>query len=285
MTPATLPLQADATDDSGWRANLELGFVPAGPRTVLERSRHYGPLRVQRPFYPEGSLAHVYILHPPGGVVGGDKLKISLDVTTGAQALCTTPGSGKFYSSAGHYAGFEQHLQVAAGSSLEWLPQENILFDGARLQADTRIELEDDAVFIGWDITCLGRPASDERFANGALNSRLTLHHNQELLLVENQRVFNQQDLQAAAGLRGEPVQGLLLAFPCDQTHLESVRASLAEQASPSPAAATLIDRLLVVRALGADSETLKQGMIKIWQTLRPKLLERPAELPRIWAT
>ncbi len=285
MIPALLPRQAETTDDGGWQARLALVFAQHGSDTVLEHSRHYGPLRIQRPFYPEGNLAHVYILHPPGGVVGGDKLTISLDVTDEAQVLITTPGSGKFYSSAGKPAQLEQHLHVCAGSSLEWLPQENILFAGARLQVDTRIDLEDDAIFIGWDMTCLGRPASHERFERGTLMSRLTLCHNHELQLVENQRVFNKQALNAAAGLRGEPVQGILLAFPCDPSHLQCVRDSLAEQAPSALTGATLIDRLLVVRTLGGDSETLKQNMTTLWQKLRPQLLKRPAVLPRIWAT
>jgi len=285
MNPAPLLLQPDSTDNSGWRASLELEFAQVGPHTVLKHSRHYGPLRVQRPFYPEGKLAHVYLLHPPGGVVGGDQLKISVDVTSAAQVLCTTPGCGKFYLSAGAPARLEQQLHVAAASSLEWLPQDNILFDGARLQASTRIDLEDDAVFIGWDITCLGRPASGECFEHGVLDSRLTLYHNQTLQLVENQRVFSERELNAAAGLRGEPVQAILLAFPCDPAHLESVRNTLAELAPTLLIAATLIDRLLVVRALGSDSGTLRQGMIEIWRTLRPQLLDRPAVPPRIWAT
>ena len=285
MISATLLQQPDVTHDSSWRASLELGFVQAGTRTVLEHSRHIGPLRVQRPFYPEGNLAHVYILHPPGGVVGGDHLNISLKANDGAQVLCTTPGCGKFYLSAGNEAQLEQHLHVTAGASLEWLPQENILFAGARLRASTRIELENDAVFIGWDITCLGRPASHERFEQGTMTSRLTFCHNQALQLVENQRIIGQPQLDAAAGLRGKPVQGILLAFPCATTQLECVRDTLAEQPSSALIGATLIDRLLVVRALADESETLKQNMMTIWQTLRPQLLERPAVVPRIWAT
>jgi urease accessory protein len=285
MTPAPLPLSPDETHDSGWRASLELGFTQAGERTVLEHSRHVGPLRVQRPFYPEDNLAHVYILHPPGGVVGGDRLNISVAVANDAQALCTTPGSGKFYLSAGHEARLEQHLHVTRGSSLEWLPQENILFAGARLHASTCIEVEDDAVFIGWDITCLGRPASEERFEHGTLMSRLMFYHNRELLLVENQRVLGESRLNAAAGLRGQPVQGVLLAFPCTAAHLEVVRDTLAQQPASPLIAATRIGQLLVVRALGDDSGTLKQTLVTIWHSLRPKLLGRPAVAPRIWAT
>lgn len=275
--------------EQGWQAQLDLRFArtrnPDSARTILQRSYHRGPLRVQRPFYPEDTLAHIYILHPPGGVVGGDQLKIDLEVSSGAQVLATTPGSGKFYLSAGHFARLEQALYVKAGASLEWLPQENILFAGARLHTSTTIEVEGDGTFIGWDVTCLGRPTRDERFDHGAFYSRLTFYHNQTLLLVENQRVFDEQTVEAAAGLRGHALQATLLAFPCNDDHLERVRVQLNAQGTSALIAATLVDGLLVVRALGNNSEVLKQKLISVWQVLRPLLLDRPALQPRIWAT
>ncbi len=274
---------------SGWQAQLHLRFARAhqraGARTLMQRNEHKGPLRVQRPFYPEEGLAHVYILHPPGGVVGGDRLHIDIDVLSGAQALATMPGAAKFYLSTGPWARLEQTLTIKAGASLEWLPQENILFDGARLQACTTVEVEDDGRFIGWELTSFGRACRGERYADGQLFSRLLFKHNQQPLLVENQRVFDQQSLQAAAGLRDRSQQGTLLAFPCSDHALDCVRAQL-EAVDASPwSAATLVDRLLVVRSLDNNGEALQQRLRMIWQVLRPLLLERPAVQPRIWAT
>ncbi len=275
----------DEPVNEGWRAQLQLRFEQQRSRTVMADCRHYGPLRVQRPFYPEQELAHVYILHPPGGVVGGDQLKIELQVDRAARVLCTTPGSGKFYLSAGDWARLEQRLHVKSGASLEWLPQENILFDGARLYARTSIVLEDSARFIGWDINCLGRPTRQERFEHGEVDSRLAFYHNQKLILVENMRVLDSQSLDAAAGLRRQPLQGALLAYPCDEKQLECVRAHLAEDVSLLLSGVTLIDGLLVLRLLGNNGEMMKQKLVSVWRLLRPLLLERPAVLPRIWAT
>ena len=126
---------------TGWEAELELGFTPGPGRTALTHRRRRGPLAVQRPFYPEGGVCHVYLLHPPGGVVGGDSLHIQADVSKGAHALVTTPGAAKFYLSAGDTAQQVQHLHVTADASLEWLPQENIFFPGAITRLETRIEL------------------------------------------------------------------------------------------------------------------------------------------------
>ncbi|MFW2373305.1 MAG: urease accessory protein UreD [Gammaproteobacteria bacterium] len=277
-------------EHDSWQAQLQLTFKQHKSRTVMGRSHHYGPLRVQRPFYPEGNLAHIYILHPPGGVVGGDQLNIELDIKARAQLLCTTPGSGKFYLSAGHWAQLEQQFHVEAGASLEWLPQENILFDGARLRVRSRIELEDDAVFIGWDINCLGRPSSHERFEQGLYDARLELYHNQQLLLVENQRVFEPQMLDSRAGLRGQAIQATLLAYPCDDHHVEAVRQQLTthklfNHEKSAWMAVTLIDGLLVMRALADNTERLKQQLTQVWQTLRPMMLKRDAMPPRIWNT
>ncbi len=290
MNPAASLQEKNPTAAAGWQAQLALDFASSNSpspisRTRIKYSRHIGPLRVQRPFYPEGNLAHVYILHPPGGVVGGDRLQITLEIADKAQVLCTTPGSGKFYLSAGEWASLQQTFRIKAGASLEWLPQENILFAGTRLRVRTRIELEDDAVFIGWDVSCLGRPASQERFEHGAFDSRLSFYHNQTLLLVENQRVLDKKTLSAAAGLRDHPIQATLLAFPCTEDHLEGIREYLTKSGASTLLGATLMDGLLVVRALGNDSETLKRKLTEIWCILRPKLLGRTALPPRIWAT
>lgn len=270
----------------GWQAHLDLEFArTAGARTALARSHHLGPLRVQRAFYPEGDLAHIYILHPPGGVVGGDELAININVADNAQVLATTPGSGKYYRSAGPWAQLEQTLKIANGASLEWLPQENILFAGARLRVRSRIELEGDAVFIGWDISCLGRPSSQERFDFGQFDSRLEFFHDQQLVLVENQRILDALDLDAAAGLRGQALQATLLAFPCDESHLERSRNLLISTNDDLIKGVTLVDGLLVMRALANNGEILKQTLVSLWMQLRPLLLGRPAVTPRIWAT
>ena len=104
-----------------------------GAKTVMTGLHHYGPLRVQRPFYPEGGTAHIYLLHPPGGVVGGDGLDIGITARRQAHGLFTTPGATKFYLSAGDTAGVQQALTVEAGGTLEWFPQENIFFPGAQI--------------------------------------------------------------------------------------------------------------------------------------------------------
>jgi urease accessory protein len=156
-----------------WRAQLDLEFSKSNNRTILRHRKHFGPLQVQKPFYPEiNGTCHVYILHPPGGVVGGDRLNISIDVDSNAHALITTPAAGKFYRSAGPIAVQKQIIKVASKAILEWFPSENILFSGSKAQIQTKVELAHDSHFVGWEILCLGRPASEEIFSQGELDQR-----------------------------------------------------------------------------------------------------------------
>ncbi|MDZ7811306.1 MAG: urease accessory protein UreD [Arhodomonas sp.] len=193
-------MSAAVAESPGWRASLELGFGPLGGRTVPTHRRHSGPLRVQKAFHPEPGVCHSYILHPPGGVVGGDRLNTTVDVKPGAHALITTPGAAKFYRSAGPVACQRQSLRVAAGATLEWLPLEQIVFDGAQVEANLLVELEAGARFIGWELTCLGRPAAAAPFRSGRFDAWMQLHRDEVPLLHERSDYAAGSDLLRARG-------------------------------------------------------------------------------------
>ena len=114
----------------GWSAKLSLSFERALAKTNLRVSERVGPLSVQRPFYPEEDVCHAYVLHPPGGVVGGDQLELNVHVRQNGSALITTPAANKIYRSNGPESQIKQQLSVESGGTLEWLPQETILFGG-----------------------------------------------------------------------------------------------------------------------------------------------------------
>jgi len=270
---------------TGWKAELELTLSLRRGTTVMRRNRSLGPLRVQRPFYPEANLPHIYLLHPPGGVVASDQLNIDVVLEAGAQTLITTPGSTKFYRSAGHTAKVRQHFFVDKDACLEWFPQENIFFPGACADCRTRVDLEQGAKFVGWEINCLGRPSNRELFDTGALSARFEIFRQQRPLLRDNLRVVNAFDLNSPTGLRGFPMMGSFFASGCNQQLKESVQQQLHQQFDELCCGVTLLDDLLIVRILGHQTEKIQQIMIPIWQMLRPELLQRPAVLPRIWAT
>jgi urease accessory protein len=269
---------------AGWRAELDLRCELRDDRTRLVGKRQLGPLTLQRPFYPEGDVCHLCLLHPPGGVVGGDSLRIQVDIAPGAHALATTPGASKFYRSAGADALLEQRLRVEAGGVLEWFPQESILFPGARVRSRTEIALLGDARFIGWEMLSLGRPVIAERFDAGSLSVALRISRDGRPLLADLLRVTEPRHLDGPAGLRGQPVSGTFVAVGCNAAMLEATRGLLA---APQGLlfGATLLDDLLVARCLAGTTEPMQQVFFTLWQALRPMVLGRDACAPRIWAT
>jgi urease accessory protein len=268
---------------SGWVAQLDLAFSHRSDKTILSHRSQRGPLTVQRAFYPEGDVCHLYILHPPGGVVGGDTLTINTTVNEKASTLLTTPGATKFYRSQGHTAHQKQHLNIAEHASLEWLPQENIYFPGAQARMSTQIDLATHARFIGWETHCLGLPAINETFTSGELNLDFCLNRDGSAILIEKIQL-NGARLNTPTGLRGHPVMAMLVATPADNELLEQVRAILAAQ-DKHLIAVTLIEDCLVVRYLGDSTAKSRKLFTQIWMALRPTILERKACPPRIWAT
>ncbi len=274
----------------GWRAELHLRCEqrpgPAGPRTVLAQKHQLGPLTLQRAFYPEGAPCHLYPLHPPGGVVGGDQLDIRLQVGPGAHVLATTPGAAKFYRSLGDAADQRQLLTVDAGGVLEWLPQPAILFPGTRVRAQTDIQLTGDARFLGWEVLALGRPVIGERFTQGTLDAALRLTRDGRPVLTDRLRVAGLADLERPGGLRGRPVTGTLLATGATAPDLDAALAAAADAAAAGTLiGVTLLGDVLVARALADATEPLQRVFSALWLALRPRLLGREAVPPRIWAT
>jgi urease accessory protein len=276
----------DATEtpeQTPWHAELQLQFVARAGRTVLASRKHVGPLVVQRPFYPEGDVCHVYIVHPPGGVVGGDHLHLDAKIEEGAHALITTPAATKFYRSPHQRrAVVHQQLSVQQGI-LEWLPQEAIYFDQSVVKTRTRIDLHEQSQFIGWELSCYGRLACDENFDQGHIHQSFELWRDGQPLLLDRLQITGNSLMQQAAwGLSGRSALGNLLAYPATPDDVVAVRECGVDASQLS---CTLVDGVLVCRCLSVDGMQLKQQLLKVWQCLRPRVIRRDAVLPRIWAT
>ena len=269
-----------------WSAQLALEFERRGARTVLSARRHDGPLIVQKPLYPEGEeVCHAIIVHPPGGIAGGDEIRLNARLDINAHALLTTPGAGKWYRSDG--AGARQCIQfdVNGGACLEWLPQENILFNGARAELRTAVRMSGDAIFIGWEICCFGRTGSGETFAGGSFHGRTIIERDNRPLWLENGRLEGGgAALQSLAVLARQPVVGTLLAVS-DKLVTIDLGACRALQPVTGDGAVTLLPGLLIGRYLGASSEAAKNYFIKLWQILRPVVAGRQAIDLRVWRT
>jgi len=278
-------MTAACVKTDAWQARLELQYEQQAGKTVLARRAHNGPLLVQRPFYPENHVCHSYIIHPPGGVVGGDELQIDIQVKADAHALLTTPASGKFYNSHAHTAQMTQNLNVESAAILEWLPQDNIFFEGSRSRLKTQVNLQDDARFIGWEISCLGRPLSGKLFTQGQCDQQIHLLRNGLPVLVEH-GIFNAEHpiLTSNWGLGGFSVSGTLLATTDDKTLVENLR-SCFDHSSEFKLTVTVINDILVCRFLGSQGETARKVFEQAWQLIRPVVTGNTACSPRIWKT
>jgi len=279
----------EASTPRGWQARLDLDYAYRGNRTRLVNKRQSGPLTLQRSFYPEGDTCHSYILHPPGGVVGGDSLSININVEPGAHSLLTTPGATKFYRSRAGCVGRQtQSIKVACDAVIEWLPQHNIFFPGADVVLHTHIDVARGGRYVGWEIQCFGLPSSGEPFSQGAVRSKTEVFVDGQLRLVEQLNSSATATLDAATGLRGMPVHGTMIAAPCHDAQrdaLEQILQARIVNTDPQMVGLTLVDEVLIVRATGERTESIQVLFTHLWTELRKYWLEKSSCLPRIWAT
>jgi urease accessory protein len=266
---------------AAWQASLRLRFADDGGATRLVERAHSGPLRVQKPLYPEGAaICHAIVIHPPGGVVGGDCLSIDAAAGAGAHAFVTTPGAAKWYRANGKVSRQDVRIEAGAGAAFEWMPQETIFFDDANVVLDHAVQLEEGARYIGAEILCFGRRASGESFRRGTIRQRTQIRSGGKLVWWE-QGAIDTDALRSRFGLQGASVCATLIGVgaPTPASLLAAIRGL-------DPAlAVSQVKSVFVARWLGDDSEAARHTVAKVWQALRPHLMGCAAPLPRIWNT
>ena len=271
-------------------ARLSLGFADDGGVTRLVDRDHFGPLLVQKPLYPEGrEVCQVVIIHPPGGVVGGDQLEIAARVGASANAQITTPGAAKWYKANGHISRQDVKLEVGVGGSLEWVPQETIFFDNADVELGHRVTLEKEASYIGCEILCFGRTASGESFTGGRIRQRTRIYREDKLIWFEQLRLAGGSEaMKSSLVLAGNTVCATLIAVgkAVPATVLEAAREGAGNIAKGEGyTGISQLKPVIMARYLGNSSETARRIMLHIWGLLRPAMLDRKAMVPRMWNT
>lgn len=225
------------------------------------------------------------IVHPPGGLVAGDRLELELELADGAQVLATTPGAQKWYR--GEPASLaDTRLRVGSGASLEWLPQPSIVFDHAHVEQTLAIELAADASCIGWEMLVLGRAAMPERFLHGRLRQSLSIARAGRPLWVETLACdAGDRLLSSPLGWGGRTAAASVWAVgDVDDALLSAWREALAS--SGCDGGATRPDEgLLVAKLLADDAQHAMQAARRLWETARPRVARAPAIAPRLWAT
>lgn len=269
-----------------WVGELDLTFAQLAGRTRVSHSEHRGPLRIQRPFYPEADgTAHLYLLHPPGGVAGGDELHVRIGANTGSHALVTTPAANKLYRVASEPCSVSTTIDVQDAATIEWLPQETIAFEGARGHLSTVVHLEEGARFVGWELLCLGRPAAGEGFEKGEIVQSIELWREETPLFVDRMRLGgSSKTIHSAWGLQGGCVVGTLLLAPGTQEHVERLRELVTLSNLTGRAAVTDLRGVTLLRYVGKSTTECWDLFVAFWQEMRPLILQCPAVHPRIWS-
>ncbi len=263
-------------------ARLEL--TAASGSTRLAQLYQRDPLRVLRPYPAPGDPLTAVLVTTSGGLVGGDRLQTSIAAAPGSSAMVVAQAAEKVYRSTGPAVDVSIELQVGDGAWLEWLPQETILFDGARLSRDTCLRLAPSAEGLAGELLVLGRVHSGERFHRGCVRESWRVSVGGRLLWADalTLQVSSEADLRAAAGFGGAAASATLLHWsPRAAERLELAREALA--AVPTlRAGATLLQGLLLVRWLALDPLTLRRSYAAVWTALRAAV-GLPARLPRLW--
>ena len=274
-----------------WHAKLDLDYRLEAGRSVA-RHLHNGPLRILQSLYPEGDgICHNVLVHPPGGLVGGDTLRVEIDVGPQAHGLVTTPGATRFYRSDGKAALQHVSAKLAAGARLEWLPLETICYDACLAENRLSMSLAPGAELLGWDVTAFGLPASGKPFTQGTFRQHIEVPG----LWLEraNIQAIDQLLLQSPLGMAGHQctaslffVTGSKLDRQRRQQALDSARSIIERHALVDTVGVTSPDpQVVVLRVLAPVVEPALHLLRQVWQAWRAEMWKLEANCPRIWTT
>jgi urease accessory protein len=273
-----------------WPARLALSAARDGAGATRVHARHDGPLRLLKTLYPEGaSVAQAVLVHPPGGLVGGDRLDIHLDVQAGSHLLVTTPAATRFYRSKAGEAAQVVQASVGEGGRLEWLPQETLAYPGCIARNEVRLSLAPGASLFATEVLGLGLPAAAQPFDSGRLLQHLEIT-GQWL----DRGWLDASDhalLDGPCGLAGHRVLGTLVyaqteALADAEALLTASRALLAgEPRSGATHLAGPRGAVLLVRVVGDEIEAVTLALRQVRALWRERLWSLTASDPRIWAT
>ena len=289
-------------DNRQWHASLALEFYHSSYGTQLVKTTRKGPLSVQKAFYPEGQeCAHIYLLHPPAGIVSGDTLTINVHVNPSAHVLVTTPGANRFYRARDNQLiGCPEQkqstvFQVNSKAICENFPQETIVYEGACGFNTVDVSLEASSIYLGWDITCLGLPSSNQPFAEGEYTQLNRMYCDDKLIYHDRIAIKpNNQLLHHSAGLASFSVFGTFLIF-AEQLRdhhqakaialVNELREIIETQKAEKFISVTQMKGLIVIRYLGEQATQCKRLFILLWQCIRPQLIDCLGIEPRVWHT
>jgi urease accessory protein len=285
-------MSSHLASSSGWQGHLQLTYRHQQGKTQAIQHQGTAPLKVQRSFYPEDlAICHNTILHTAGGVVGGDRLAIDIDLQPVARAVITTAAAGKIYGSNGTPAIQKIVQNIADNACLEWLPQETIIFNQAIFHQYLQVNLAATASWLGWEINRFGRTARGERFTGGEWKSATEVYREGNPIWIDRQYLYGGKTIDSPHGLAGYPIVGTLAWIPCRTTdlghHVMSkdlvVEIRSLFNGEPSKIGVTRLMEGLLCRYRGDSTTEVRQWFTAVWHLLRHSFFHSPPIHLRVW--
>lgn len=277
-------IQTELDPVPGWRGHLQLTY--RYDRSTTQAIRHQGtaPLKVQRSFYPESSaICHNTILHTAGGIVGGDKLGIEIELQPQSRAVITTAAAGKIYGSNGQIASQSIVQNIGDNACLEWLPQETIIFDRAICHQHLRVNLSASATWLGWQIDRFGRTARGERFTRGEWKSATEVYRAGKPVWIDRQVLYGDEMVDSPHSLAGYPIVGSLAWIGSAVSKDLAIETRSLFAGEPSKIGVTRLTEGLLCRYRGDSTTEVRQWFTAVWHLLRHSFLNSPPIHLRVW--
>lgn len=282
MFAATLP--SESMIGPGMHGCAEMAFARVNGHSKLSHLYQHAPLRVLFPHHPSHEPAAAAIVTTSGGLVGGDRLRVDVTAHAGARALVTAQAAEKVYRSKGPDCRIDVRLSAEDAAWLEWLPQETILFDGARLRRLTAIHHVPGAKVLAGEILVFGRIARDERLEYGLIQDAWEISHDGRLIWSDAlhldgdlAHVLNHRGCFAGAAAYATAV------YVGDDAADRLTTARGLTEHSPVRSSATVVHGVLVVRWLGEDALEVRRAFGAFWMGFRHAVAGLAATLPRLW--
>ena len=254
-------------------------------KTVLKDLYQRDPVRILFPDNPPGELIIGVLTTTSGGLVGGDKIRIDIGVEQNSQSMIMAQAAEKIYRSTGRDCLIDVFISAEDGAWFEWLPQETILHQGARMRRTTNLKLAGTARVLAWEFLVFGRHAMGEKLTNG-------LVHDGWAVSMDGRPVWSDafhidgalsKVIDHPAGLGGaRAIASAVYAGPDAGDHLDLAR-ELIKETENIRSAASLVNGILLVRWIGMDVFSLRKSFADFWKAFRNRVGGQPEQLPRLW--
>jgi urease accessory protein len=258
------------------RAEARASFARVGARTEPERLFETGGLRWRFP--RSSSPCEAAMVNTGGGVAGGDSYSVGLTLGEGAEVEATTPSAERIYRSDGPAASIATRLVLKPRARLFWLPQETLMFEGARLERRLEVDTSGEAAFVVAETLVFGRLAMGESRIDATLRDSWRVRRDGRLVFADETRLEHAGATleRKAVGRGARALSTIVASAPDIEARLPDLRAALGAAGSDIESGASAFDRLIVVRLLGPSSDRLRMGLIA-------SIVALGGRKPRLW--